>query len=125
MSENVPAPDGESSVRDPASPPEPLPYEEATDERFATAASAFQALPTHGGVVLRGPCPRCWHVMDFPHVDRVYRRALWRRAEPGDRSRAPQLVRMICTCTADHAGRPQDEYGCGAYWNLTLETVRP
>jgi hypothetical protein len=27
---------------------------------------------------------------------------------------------MICTCDKEHAGRPPDRRGCGAFWNLTV-----
>lgn len=110
----------------PASPPlgaaEPKPYEEITDPSFATkAAASFEVLPTHGGVTLQGTCPRCTDPMDFPHVNRVYRLTLRRRSAAARHSGAEQnRVPMICTCTADHPGRPEGLDGCGAYWNVTL-----
>jgi hypothetical protein len=118
----VPSADTDQS----SAPPGSKPYEEITCEGFANAAVAFKVLPTHGGVILRGPCPRCADPMDFPHVDRVYRR-MRRGRSAGDPRSGPQgnVVHMICTCQADHPGRPEGLDGCGAYWNVTLGTGQP
>ncbi|GAA2746151.1 hypothetical protein GCM10010440_36740 [Kitasatospora cinereorecta] len=110
----------------PTGAPDPKRYEEITNLRFATAAASFEALPTRGGVILRGTCPRCADPMEFPHVDRVYRMTLPGRSTAARRSGAEQdVVHMICTCTADHPGRPEGLDGCGAYWNVRLGPEQP
>lgn len=93
---------------------------ETTDAYSATAATAFVAQPTTGGIVLVGPCPRCADPMQYPWVDDSYRGIL----PPTGLSALPanrRTAKMICTCSAPHEGRPDGEIGCGAYWNLSLE----
>jgi hypothetical protein len=101
---------------------ERLAYEELTDPAFAVrAAEVFSVRPVVGGVRLDGPCPRCGDPMDFPHVDQTYKKIrVGRRSGEARKSSDLGLVRMVCTCTGEHPGRPEGEDGCGAYWNLTL-----
>ena len=104
----------------------PKPYEEITHPSFAEQAASFQAVPTRGGVVLSGPCPRCGDPMDFPHVDSVVRSGLRLRPHPvPPAATAETVVPMICTCAVPHPGRPNDLDGCGAYWNVILRDERP
>jgi hypothetical protein len=92
-------------------------FAETTDQSFAERAVAFEVLTTANGVILRGACPRCRDEMEFVHVERVYR-GFGRSRRTG--SERDGLVEVTCTCTGQHAGRPDDEQGCGAYWNLRL-----
>jgi hypothetical protein len=107
-------------TREPESPDDPTPteltYQEVTDPAFAGAAAAFHVLPVPGGVVFRGPCPRCGDAMEFPHVTQTYRLGRRRRGS----GRLSGTVPMICTCRSAHPGRPDGEDGCGAYWNVTV-----
>ncbi|MFD5517266.1 hypothetical protein [Streptomyces sp. NPDC127066] len=106
----------------------PEPYEEITRPSFAERAASFQAVPTRGGVVLKGPCPRCGDPMDFPYVDSVVRSWLRRRPRPEPPTATATeetVVPMICTCAVPHPGRPDDLDGCGAYWNVILRDERP
>lgn len=109
----------------------PLPYAEITHEDYGVQARSFTVVPTRGGVVLCGLCPRCADTMEFLYVNRVYRRFRLLRAEGGASSSAqpPQqrraaseegFIPMACTCTEDHPGRPSGEDGCGAHWNIVL-----
>jgi hypothetical protein len=105
---------------------ETLLYQVAPTE-FPTDSTGFDPLPTRGGVILRGPCPRCRDLMEFLRVTRSVKATFWRRersrprGEDGSRPRRdPSVVPMICTCNGVHPGRPEGEYGCGAYWTITL-----
>lgn len=94
----------------------PLVYAEITHEDYAVQASSFTAVPTRGGVVLCGLCPRCTDTMEFPHVSKVHRRFRLFRTEggvnpsahPAQQGPAPEErpVPMACTCSGDHPGRP-------------------
>ena len=98
--------------------PDALEYKEVTEPDFgASAADAFSVVSIRGGVILRGSCPRCGDLMEFPYVERVY------RGLGGQAQQAGQLgvVQMVCTCTAQHPRRPEGEEGCGAYWNVVLQ----
>ncbi len=106
-----------SSGEAPAVPGEQLEYRESTSEAFAAGASRFMVLPTRDGVVLSGPCPRCGHAMEFPHVGDVYM---------GTPAFVPDAaVNVLCTCEVLHPGCPEGLGGCGAYWNVRLERVQP
>lgn len=115
--------DGQPMVDQPApsSPAEPRrSYDEVTDPRYAEKAASFTLTQIPGGFVLNGPCPRCEDPMEYPHVDEVYRNIRRRSGRPAPGSHSTKLP-MICTCSDEHTGQPPGAYGCGAYWNLTLE----
>jgi hypothetical protein len=103
-----------------------LPYVEVTDPEFATqAALTFIYVPTSDGGFLKGPCPRCGEDMEFPLFNHVFKGGFFRR--PSARSGKPDdSESMMCTCKgANHAGRPNGEFGCGAYWKLTVKSTTP
>ena len=50
-------------------------------------------------------------------LDRVYR-GLGRRRRAA--RQGEEVVSVACTCKIEHPGRPDDEAGCGAYWNVVL-----
>ncbi|MFJ1673131.1 hypothetical protein ACIOK4_43625 [Streptomyces bottropensis] len=139
MPDNTPGAAHAGEAEDPPGPAEPLPYEVVTEASYAEEARRFRIAPTRGGVILYGPCPRCAHEMEFPHVSRVYKRIRLPRmrrsgsvgqpasaqsatGEPAtpEQPAQPKPVGMVCTCTEDHQGRRPEEDGCGAYWNVTL-----
>jgi hypothetical protein len=100
----------------------PRSYAEKTDDRYAErAASEFTADSTAGAVTLRGPCPRCQHVMEYLIGD-VVRHWRWRpAAQPAAPRPEPETTEhMICTCEEEHPGRPADYLGCGAFWDLAI-----
>lgn len=65
--------------------------------------------------VLSGSCPRCGCSFTF-----TYRPRAFRSPRRGPRVRE---IPVMCTCTTEHEGRPADEEGCGAYWNVRLEDL--
>lgn len=105
---------------------ESLPYFEITDEAYGRlAAQSFTVEePASGTLVLRGPCPRCETLIEIPVVNRIFRssrtissrlrRNVTNAAETG------HVEPMMCTCQDGHAGRPEGQSGCGAYWTLTI-----
>ena len=54
-------------------------YQEVTDVAYGEdAATTFEVEePDRHTIVLRGPCPRCQHMMDFIISDEVVRRHGW------------------------------------------------
>ncbi|MER7052866.1 MULTISPECIES: hypothetical protein [unclassified Streptomyces] len=92
---------------------EPVAYRETTRADYAaTYAQAVDVVPVNQEtVVLSGRCPRCGCACTYLHVRRAYR---------GPSHRADGIP-VICTCETAHPGRPEDETGCGAYWNVRLE----
>ena len=109
--------------------PQPLPYLEITNQGYATLAAQNFTIeePKSGTLVLRGPCPRCNAVIDVPVVSGIVRsfRLFSVRRPSGKNSAASHAEPMMCTCEDEHAGRPKDAYGCGAYWTLTLSRQDP
>lgn len=100
-----------------------MPYHEVTEPGFGDKALSFETEQIRGGLILRGACPRCDDLMEFPHVDKVYKgRLLPRRRQSGA---SGGTLPMMCTCDGEHPGRPSGEDGCGAYWNITLEISGP
>jgi hypothetical protein len=99
----------------------PLEYAEVTDEVYAAQITRFEPQAAHGGTYLRGPCPRCGDSMEFPVVESVFR-----SIRPPSASAQPTVdspvVPMMCTCLVAHPGAPQGLPGCGAYWNIRIET---
>ncbi|MEU6367274.1 hypothetical protein ABZ876_16440 [Streptomyces sp. NPDC046931] len=91
------------------------PYRETTAGDFAARyTSGLRIVSADADVaVFSGRCPRCGCDFTYTHTGRVFRSP--RRAP------SPAQVPVICTCTADHPGRPPGEEGCGAYWNIILE----
>ncbi|CAL9276906.1 hypothetical protein ACFC5H_17275 [Streptomyces rochei] len=94
---------------------EPVPYREVTEDHYApTYTAEVTVTPVDAeSVVLSGRCPRCRCPAVFLHAPRTFRAAP-RRAGRSD-------IPVICTCTTPHPDRPEDETGCGAYWNVRLE----
>jgi hypothetical protein len=68
-------------------------------------------------------------VMEFAHVTEVFRSIRLPRFRVSGRHEPSaagwEKVSMMCTCESEHAGRPQDEEGCGAYWNIKLGPAQP
>lgn len=94
-----------------------LTFEEVTDGGYAEQTATFDVVPTSDGVVFKGSCPRCGDMMEFAHVERVYR-GLVRRRRAANR----EVVAVACTCTGEHPGRPAEDHGCGAYWNVVIDS---
>lgn len=111
------------SDTEPGSEPPATPYNEMTHDDYGSqVAATFAAIPTDGGVILSGACPRCTDPMGFPHVSEVFKVILpARRTTDPSTSKLP----MICTCKETHPGQPTDVEGCGAYWNITLTVTTP
>lgn len=106
-----------------------LPYQEITDHSYAQRAAANFTIevPRRGMRVLRGECPRCEAIITIPLPPTMFDGSRWsitgilRRgaAEPDD---PPPYHPVMCTCdTHEHAGRPEDATGCGAYWNFVIQ----
>ncbi|MEU7017612.1 hypothetical protein [Streptomyces sp. NPDC046385] len=94
-----------------------LPYLEVTAASYADAYTAgLQVTDTRDGAVLSGSCPRCACPFDFTYTRRVFR-----YPRPGGRYAPAVTVPVLCVCETPHEGRPADEEGCGAYWNVVLE----
>jgi hypothetical protein len=108
------------AAQPPAAAPTALPYAETTDPDYPIWAARFEAQPTRGGAILRGPCPRCADSMEFPVVDKVYKSIRKPSAAARQQASEDLVVQMICTCSVAHPGAPQGLPGCGAYWNLQV-----
>ncbi|MFD9356013.1 hypothetical protein [Streptomyces sp. NPDC060031] len=94
-----------------------LPYLEITAASYAASYTAgLRVTGTGDGAVLSGTCPRCACPFEFTYTRRVYR-----HGPVGGRSAHTVTVPVLCVCETGHAGRPVDEEGCGAYWNVLLE----
>ncbi|MFQ6145151.1 hypothetical protein [Streptomyces sp. SID10815] len=92
-----------------------VPYLETTRREYArryTAGLTVEAADD-GVAVLHGACPRCGCAFGYTHTDRVFR-------SPRRRPR-PAHVPVLCECDGEHPGRPPEEKGCGAYWNVVVE----
>jgi hypothetical protein len=95
----------------------PIPYEEVTKDAYGDVGAGFRIEPVREGVLLTGLCPRCGHTTSWLHLNVVFR---------GEQSHSPhqlldkQLLPMLCRCHEMHPGRPMEEIGCGAYWNILL-----
>jgi hypothetical protein len=97
----------------------PLPFEIVTDDAYASAfAATCTPHKTRRGLLLTGTCPRCGDRMDFPVPTRVFQNPL--TAAP-----AAKTEPVMCTCKNTHSGRPADDEGCGAYWNIELSQPTP
>ncbi|MFG2671760.1 hypothetical protein ACPXCP_21830 [Streptomyces sp. DT20] len=109
----------------PAAPPSrpALAYEEVTEPGYPVAYTACLRIePTGDGAVLTGTCPRCRCTMVYTWTRSVVRAASrTRRRRTGTGLVA---VPVLCVCVTGHPGRPDDEEGCGAYWNIQLERER-
>jgi hypothetical protein len=100
----------------------PIAYEETTTEDYARkAASEFTVAKIQDGIILRGPCPRCNHRMEYAIVQRIYRGGLSRSARMYETG-AADVETVLCTCSFNHPGRPEDNFGCGAYWNVRVSS---
>ncbi|MGW3788501.1 hypothetical protein ACWD5Z_28240 [Micromonospora chokoriensis] len=98
-----------------------MPYLETSEDNFAQAASAFLGETTADGtVVLSGPCPRCGHAMEYLITTSVVKG--WRARKAPAPTVAQPVEEMCCTCEQDHPGRPVDYLGCGAFWDLPLDS---
>ncbi|MEU4591396.1 hypothetical protein [Micromonospora aurantiaca (nom. illeg.)] len=89
------------------------PFEEITDDGYAQAfVDTCTVAKTRRGLGLEGTCPRCKHPMRFEVVTEI---------KLNGTPNGPGEVRpMLCTCKSAHLGRPDDDEGCGAYWNIRL-----
>ncbi|MFI6079273.1 hypothetical protein ACIA5C_48015 [Actinoplanes sp. NPDC051343] len=93
----------------------PVPFAEISEETYAEEfARTCKPVETRRGVELIGVCPRCGHPMSLPLPDRVFMNGNAASSSP------PEHTSALCTCSGEHTGRPDDEYGCGAYWNLQI-----
>jgi hypothetical protein len=92
-----------------------LPFEEVTNSTYSTThLSGLKIEGTWKEAVLSGTCPRCGHGFQFIHPWRTYRSLFQRRPD------GLLPVQIACVCDEDHPGRPADDEGCGAYWNVLL-----
>jgi hypothetical protein len=102
---------------------EPLPYEEISLPEFAERAARSFTVERRrpGGLVLRGPCPRCGAVMEYVTVDHLIEGTLgprsWRRRREVQAENVERLP-LYCRCDDQHPRRPDGRRGCGAYWIL-------
>lgn len=97
----------------------PLPFKKLTADTYAaTFASTCTPRQTRRGLLLTGTCPRCGDRMDFPVPTGIFLRPA--SAVPVDRSEP-----VMCTCAIAHPGTPQDDEGCGAYWNVEIAESAP
>ena len=115
----------------------PVPFEEKTSDAYAEwVESTFESVTSRdGSIALVGACPRCEHAMEYLIASTVTRTWVRRVAglfgrppsppAPGPPPPAPgeEVERMICTCDHEHAGRPADYLGCGAYWDLVVSAA--
>lgn len=91
----------------------PVPFAEHTEDSYAEKfAATCEARETRRGVELLGECPRCDDRIRLSLPDRVFL--------SGGAASATAIRTVLCNCTGDHADRPAEEEGCGAYWNLYL-----
>ncbi|MBA2807791.1 hypothetical protein E0500_010305 [Streptomyces sp. KM273126] len=102
----TPAPGGTASS---------VPYRETTRADYAATYTAGLDLTqiNEETVVLSGTCPRCGCACTYVHTRRMFRRP---RRNSGN-----GVIPLYCTCATEHSGRPEEEVGCGAYWNVRLE----
>lgn len=98
-----------------------VPFGEVTsDDYAATFTGGCTAVPTSRGHVLRGTCPRCGDSMDFLVVTEVWQSITTATPPAESPSSTQDEVPLLCTCSAPHPGRPADEEGCGAFWNIVV-----
>jgi hypothetical protein len=99
------------------------PYAEQTSKELARkGAKNFKPAESADGIVLTGKCPVCEAVMEIRLFDEVVRGWFPRPSRSAPPVPERSSVPMICTCEYDHADRPANRKGCGAYWNLDLVT---
>jgi hypothetical protein len=92
--------------------PTPRRFEEITEHSYADKfARTCDSTETRRGYLLTGTCPRCDHPMGF-----LVPTEILLNSTPA----APRPTKMMCTCEGEHPGRPPDDEGCGAYWNVEL-----
>ncbi|OXY99243.1 hypothetical protein BEK98_04065 [Streptomyces diastatochromogenes] len=106
---------GDTVTNSAPAPGTPEPYVEMTRADYAahyTTGLRVEAADD-GVAVLHGRCPRCGCVFSYTHTDRVFRSPR--------RTPRPTHVPVLCECEAEHPGRPPEEKGCGAYWNVLVE----
>src|SRR5262245_38185770 len=93
----------------------PVSFEEITDTTYAdTFAATCKVSETRRGLLLAGICPRCSDEMDFPVPTGIFLKSVTLA------SSRTTTTPVMCTCLSEHAGRPPDDEGCGAYWNIEL-----
>ncbi|MFF1644904.1 hypothetical protein [Streptomyces sp. NPDC058240] len=101
-----------------------LPYDEVTEPGYPASYTAGLRIEATGdGAVLTGTCPRC-HCATVYTWTRSVVRAAPRTGRPRRTGTGLVPVPVLCVCTTEHPGRPGDEEGCGAYWNILLERER-
>ncbi|MEV8451277.1 hypothetical protein AB0467_01420 [Streptomyces sp. NPDC052095] len=97
-----------------------LPYQEVTEPGYPASYTTDLAVePTGDGAVLTGTCPRCRCTTVYTWTRSVVRAAP--RTGSGHAGTGLVPVPVLCVCATEHPGRPDDEEGCGAYWNILLE----
>lgn len=95
-----------------------IPFAEITDDGYAQAfVDTCTVTKIRRGLSLRGTCPRCKHPMKFEVVTEI--------PLNGTSGRTDEVRAMLCTCKPDHVGRPANDEGCGAYWNIKLPATTP
>ncbi|MFJ1897061.1 MULTISPECIES: hypothetical protein [unclassified Streptomyces] len=125
MSEPAPPARNPPPGLNPTAPPRTpdLAYEEVTEPGYPAAYTACLRIePTGDGAVLTGICPRCRCTMVYTWTRSVVRAAS--RTRRGRTGTGLVAVPVLCVCVTGHPGRPDDEEGCGAYWNIQLERER-
>ncbi len=92
-----------------------MPYLETTHDDYAvryTTGLRVEAADA-GVVVLYGRCPRCGCAFTYTHTG------------PGVSRAAPHApagaLPVLARARPGIPGRPADETGCGAYWNVLVE----
>jgi hypothetical protein len=96
-----------------------VPYREVSEPGYADQAATTFVIEEFGvGMsLLGGQCPRCRVAIEVPLIDGVFRGD---RAAGTAQTASVRAVPIICTCTEEHPGRPDDRVGCGAYWIFDL-----
>ncbi|WP_330440508.1 hypothetical protein OHB44_09980 [Micromonospora sp. NBC_00821] len=93
-----------------------VPFEEITDDGYAQAfVDTCTVTKIRRGLGLDGTCPRCKHPMNFEVVTEV--------PLNGTPERQADVRALLCTCKSTHPGRPVNDEGCGAYWNIRLQAT--
>ena len=101
--------------------PDVLDFQEVTSPQLAIDAAAnWTTEAARRGLILRGPCPRCQHFMEFPVAFSLFDGGVFSERSAAVASETIEVA-VLCTCGYPHPGRPLGEEGCGAYWNLSIE----
>jgi hypothetical protein len=97
-------------------------WQEAIDE--AIGAGKLTLSPWGDGMNLEGSCPRCGHALSqflqFKVIAPSARYFLFRPSKAPARVIENSSFNVVCSCQENHAGRPEDQTGCG--WGRGLST---